>query len=151
MASVDKPKSKLMDKFVEVLHWGIIGIEVLVAVALTALAMGALASLGIQMWTAATVGTPLTHTEFTAILAEVLQVFILVELFRVTIAYMKHENVIPTVLEAALVAVARKFIVFEGGTNYLATAAGLAILLLAVAMAWWLLTQSRACDMGLDS
>lgn len=151
MEAMDKPKSKAMDKFVEILHWGIIGIEVLVAVALTALALGALASLGIQMWLAATAGTPLTHGEFTAVLAEVLQVFILVELFRVTIAYMKHENVIPTVLEAALVAVARKFIVFEGAANYLATAAGMAVLLLAVAIAWWLLTKSNACAMDLDT
>jgi len=151
MAFMDKPKNKLTDTFLSVLHWGIIGIEAAVAVALTALAAGALASLAVQMWSAASAGTPLTHAEFQIILAEVLQVFILVELFRVTIAYMKHENVIPTVLEAALVAVARKFIVFEGGSNYLATAAGLAILLLAVAITWWLLTKSNACALDLDT
>jgi uncharacterized membrane protein (DUF373 family) len=148
---MEKPKSKLTDTFLSGLHWGIVGIEALVAVALTALAAGALVSLGIQMWGAAATGTPLTHTEFQTILAEVLQVFILVELFRVTIAYMKHENVIPTVLEAALVAVARKFIVFEGGGQYLNTAAGLAILLLAVAIAWWLLAKSNACEMDPES
>ena len=76
-----------------------------------------------------------------------LQVFILVELFRIAIAYMKHENVIPTVLEAALVAVARKFVVFEGtsGLEYVLAAVGLSALLLAVAISWWLLTKSRAC------
>ena len=85
-----------------------------------------------------------------SILGTVLQVFILVELFRVTIAYMKHENVIPTVLEAALVAVARKFIVFESSDNYLTTAAGLAVLLLAVSVSWWLLAKSNACEMVVE-
>ena len=151
MAFMDKPKNKLTDTFLSVLHWGIIGIEAAVAVALTALAAGALASLAVQMWSAASAGTPLTHAEFQIILAEVLQVFILVELFRVTIAYMKHENVIPTVLEAALVAVARKFVVFDSTDNYLTTALGLSALLIAVAVSWWLLSKSNACDMDMET
>jgi uncharacterized membrane protein (DUF373 family) len=151
MTGMDKPKNRLTDTFLSVLHWGIIGIEALVAVALTALAAGALAALAMQMWLAATTGTPLTHSEFQIILAEVLQVFVLVELFRVTIAYMKHENVIPTVLEAALVAVARKFIVFEGGDQYLMTALSLSALLLAVAIAWWLLAKSNACELDIEA
>ncbi|HEY5539960.1 MAG TPA: phosphate-starvation-inducible PsiE family protein [Coriobacteriia bacterium] len=148
---MEKPKSVVMERFLTALHWAIIGIEVLVAVALTALAAGALASLAMEMWSAASTGHALTHPEFTSIMAEVLQVFILVELFRVTIAYMKHENVIPTVLEAALVAVARKFVVFESGSDALVTAAGLSALLLAVAISWWLLAKSNACRIETES
>ena len=140
-----------MDRYLTVLHWAILAIEVLVAVALTALAAGALVSLGVEMWTAAATGHTLTRLEFTNVMAAVLQVFILVELFRIAIAYMKHENVIPTVLEAALVAVARQFVVFEGGSgvNSLFAARGLAALLLAVAFAWWLLAKANVC--GLES
>ena len=137
-----------MDRFLRLLHWAVLVIEILVAVALTAIAAGALASLFYQMWRMAASATLLTHTEFSAIMGSVLQVFILVELFQIAIAYMKHENVIPTVLEAALVAVARQFVVFEGsGVDFLFQAAGLALLLLAVAIAWWLLSKSNACEM----
>ena len=135
-----------MDRFLRALHFGILAIEVLVAVALTALAAGALFSLGLEMWGMAANGRPLTHTEFNVVVGGVLQVFILVELFRIAISYMKHENVIPTVLEAALVAVARKFVVFEGAPDYLQTAIGMSALLLAVALSWWLLNRSQACE-----
>ena len=139
-----------MERFLDLLHWAILAIEVLVAVALTALAAGGLISLGVEMWLAATSGRTLTGSEFTSVMAAVLQVFILVELFRIAIAYMKHENVIPTVLEAALVAIARQFVVFEGGTNYLLKALGLSALLLSVAIAWWMLARANVCTMEMD-
>ncbi len=143
---------KTMDRFVDVLHWAVLAIEVLVALALTALAAGALISLTIEMWSVATSRIVLTHAEFTNVMGSVLQVFILVELFRIAIAYMKHENVIPTVLEATLVAVARKLIVFEGvGSSYLPSALGLAALLLAVAVSWWLLARSNACEIAVEN
>jgi uncharacterized membrane protein (DUF373 family) len=149
---MNKPQSRYLDRFLIALHWAVLGIEVLVAIALTALAAGALISLGWEMWGMAITRAPLTHSEFTSVMGGVLQVFILVELFRIAIAYMKHENVIPTVLEAALVAVARKFVVFESsGAEYLVTALVLAALLLAVAIAWWLLSKSSACDLELDA
>jgi uncharacterized membrane protein (DUF373 family) len=149
---MNKPQSKYLDRFLVALHWAVLGIEVLVAIALTVLALGALISLGTEMWMMAVSRTPLTHNEFTNVMGGVLQVFILVELFRIAIAYMKHENVVPTVLEAALVAVARKFVVFESsGAEYLVTALGLAALLLAVAISWWLLAKSNACELDLDS
>ena len=144
---MDTQPKTIMDRFLRALHFAILGIEVLVALALTALAAGALVSLAIEMWAMASAGTPLTHSEFNIVVGGVLQVFILVELFRIAIAYMTHENVIPTVLEAALVAVARKFVVFEGVDNYLQTALGMSALLLAVAMSWWLLNRSKACEM----
>jgi uncharacterized membrane protein (DUF373 family) len=152
MATMNKPTNSLMERFLKALHWAVLGIEVLVAMALTALAAGALASLAWEMWHMAAARQPLTHEQFIAVVGGVLQVFILVELFGIAIAYMKHENVIPTVLEAGLVAVARQFVVFEGsGTNYLPQAAGLSMLLLAVAVAWWLLAKSNACEMNLES
>lgn len=135
-----------MGRFIDWLNKAIIGIEVLVAIALVVVAAGVLISLGLQMFEVASSGLSISRTEFNLIISTVLEVFILVELFRIAIAYMKHENVIPTVLEAALVAIARKFVVFEDKTDYLQTAVGMSALLLAVALSWWMLSRSNACD-----
>lgn len=137
-----------MRQFIGWLNRAIIGIEVLVALALVALAVAALVALGLEMYEVAVGGIALTRTQFNAIISTVLEIFILVELFRIAIAYMRHENVIPTVLEAALVAIARKFVVFEGKTDYLQTALGMSALLLAVAVSWWLLARSNACELN---
>lgn len=137
-----------MNRFIKILMYAIVGIEVLVAVALTALALGALLAL---FWGVADVmrnGAVLTSAQFNSIIGTVLEVFILVELFRIAIAYMRHHNVIPTVLEAALVAVARKFVVFEQGGNYMQTAIGMSVLLVAVAVSWWMLARANACDLN---
>jgi uncharacterized membrane protein (DUF373 family) len=136
-----------LDRFLKMLHIATDAIEVLVSVALVVLAGGVLLSLGVEMWGVASAGQTLTTQVFNRLVGIILEVFILVELFRIAIAYMKHENVIPTVLEAALVAVARKFVVYEGGENYLQTTVGLSALLLAVAVSWWMLARSNACEL----
>ncbi len=136
-----------MKRFLNALHWATIIIEIMVALALVALAVGALLALFLEMYQTATSTLALSPTEFNVIIGTILEIFILVELFRIAISYMRHQNVVPTVLEAALVAVARKFVVFEGGTSYLQTAAGLSALLLAVAVSWWLLSNSNACEL----
>jgi uncharacterized membrane protein (DUF373 family) len=84
--------------------------------------------------------------EFNLIIGTILEIFILIELFRIAVAYMRRKHVVPVVLEAALVAVARKFVVFEGGNEYLAKALGLSALLLAVAISWWMLAHSGALE-----
>ncbi len=136
-----------MKRYQEMLNTAIVGIEVVVAIALVALAGGALVSLGVEMYHLATSGGILTSSQFNKIIGTILEIFILVELFRIAMAYMRHENVIPTVLEAALVAVARKFVVYEGSENYLQTALGMSALLLAVAISWFALSRSQACDL----
>jgi uncharacterized membrane protein (DUF373 family) len=136
-----------MNRFLKSLHFATDAIEILVSLALVVIAGGVLLSLGIEMWNIGSMGEPLGISEFNRLVGLVLEVFILVELFRIAISYMKHENVIPTVLEAALVAVARKFVVFEGGENYLFTSIGLAALLIAVALSWWMLAQCNACEL----
>jgi uncharacterized membrane protein (DUF373 family) len=132
---------KFTEQVVRVLHWTTIVIEVLVAVALVMLAAGMLIALGGALMHLAGSDIAVDAIEFNKIIGMILEIFILVELFRIAVAYMRHVRVIPTVLEAALVAVARKFVVFEGGTNYLANALGLSALLLAVAFSWWLLAR----------
>lgn len=141
----------MISRFIKLLNYLIIGIEVAVAFALVALAAGALVALAYEMFHIAGNGFGLSRTEFNTIIGTVLEIFILVELFRIAIAYMKHQNVIPTVLEAALVAIARKFVVFEGGTDYLQYALGMSSLLLAVALSWYLLTRSQACELAIET
>ncbi|HET6351163.1 MAG TPA: phosphate-starvation-inducible PsiE family protein [Coriobacteriia bacterium] len=144
-------QTPLMKRFLWLLNYLILGIEVAVAFALVALAGGALVALASEMLHIAGNGVALSRVEFNSIIGTILEIFILVELFRIAIAYMRHRNVIPTVLEAALVAVARKFVVFEGGDNYLNYALGMCALLISVAVSWYLLTRSQACDMVLEA
>lgn len=136
-----------MERFLKSLHFATDIIEVAVSVFLVILAIAILVSLGVQFADVMMDGLAIDTSEFNQLIGLVLEVFIIVELFRIAIAYMKHENVIPTVLEAALVAVARKLVVFDGGTNYLTNALALSSLLLAVAFSWWLLAKSNACEL----
>lgn len=136
-----------MPSLMKALDVVVVVIEAAVAVALVVLSAFALFTLGGQIVAQAATGATLTAGEFNRLIGGVLEIFILIELFRIAVAYMTHRNVIPTVLEAALVAVARKFVVFEGGTNYLNYALGLSALLLAVAIAWWMLARSNACEL----
>lgn len=72
----------------------------------------------------------------------VLIVFIVIELIRIAIAYMHHRNVVGTVLEAGLVAVVRKLVIFESGEMVLQKAIAYALLIVAVGVAWSLLRRS---------
>jgi uncharacterized membrane protein (DUF373 family) len=137
---------RFTSKVIKGLHWAIVIIEVLVALALVALAVLTLMALFYELLHVSTNGIVLVTAEFNKIISTVLEVFILVELFRIAVAYMRHEHVIPTVLEAALVAVARKFVVLEPGRDFIQLALGLSALLLAVAISWWLISHSGTLE-----
>jgi uncharacterized membrane protein (DUF373 family) len=137
---------RFTDKVVKGLHWATVIIEVLVALALVALAVMTLIALFYELLHLSTNGVALVTAEFNKIISTVLEIFILVELFRIAVAYMRHEHVIPTVLEAALVAVARKFVVLEPGRDFIQLALGLSALLLAVAISWWLISHSGTLE-----
>lgn len=137
---------RFTDRVVKGLHWATVIIEVLVAIALIVLAVMTLIALFYELVHVSTNGIVLVTAEFNKIISTVLEVFILVELFRIAVAYMRHEHVIPTVLEAALVAVARKFVVLEPGKDFIQLALGLSALLLAVAISWWLISHSGTLE-----
>jgi uncharacterized membrane protein (DUF373 family) len=88
----------------------------------------------------------MTPEGITRTIDTVLVVFIVIELIRIAIAYMQHENVIGTVLEAGLVAVVRKLVIFESGPDMLDDALALAILILAVGVTWFLLYKRHPED-----
>jgi uncharacterized membrane protein (DUF373 family) len=139
-----------MERFIKAMHNATLVIEIIVSAALVVIAVGVMVSLFVEIWQVAGVAPTLTSLQFNKLIGLILEVFILIELFRIAVAYMQHKNVIPTVLEAALVGVARKFVVFEGAENYFLHAAGLATLLLAVAISWWLLARSNACELATE-
>lgn len=131
----------MLDKAIEVIEW-------FVVLGLVVLSLSAAFTLSVELYHLATGGFLLPTTTFNKLIGTMLEIFILVELFRIAMAYMEHADVVPTVMEAALVAVARKFVVFEGADRYLEHAAALAVLLIAVALSWWLLGHSRSRRAG---
>ncbi|MBK5211738.1 MAG: phosphate-starvation-inducible PsiE family protein [Coriobacteriia bacterium] len=130
---------RIYDKIVYLIEVAVAGILVILA--------------GLSLWALlATIyhiisgGVLFERTVFVSTVSIVLDVFILVELFRIALAYMKHANVVPTVLEAALVAIARKFVMFEPAANISALyyALGLSALILSVAVSWYLMMRTAA-------
>ncbi|MDY0088563.1 MAG: phosphate-starvation-inducible PsiE family protein [Coriobacteriia bacterium] len=130
---------KLLNRFV-------FALEIIVSAGLVVVAALLVVTFGMQLLESVTGGFEFGRQQFTTVISTALEVFIVIELFRIALAYMKHDNVVPTVLEAALVAVARKFVVFEPKGDYMQTAFGLAALLLAIAVAWWLLNRAEVLD-----
>ncbi len=122
-------------------------LEIAVSIALVLIAALLVIALGNEIYAIVAGGLVFGRDEFTSVISTAIEVFIVIELFRIAIAYMTHRNVVPTVLEAALVAVARKFVVFEPKGDYLESALGMSALLVSVGLAWWLLKQSNACEL----
>lgn len=83
---------------------------------------------------------------FIAVLDFTLLIFVIAELFKIALAYIRHDDVIPTVMEAGLVAVARKIVVLDthvSAMDLLARCAALGILLVAVGLSWYLLSRTN--------
>jgi uncharacterized membrane protein (DUF373 family) len=91
---------------------------------------------------------------YITILDGTLLVFVIAELFKIALAYIRHEDVIPTVMEAALVAVARKVVVLDAHAEPMALlmrSGSLAILLLALGVSWYLLARANPIFAGKPS
>jgi len=120
-------------------------VEWLVAATLVVLAIVAAIAL-IAEFTA--IGDITGHgvSAYTAILDRTLLVFVIAEMFKIALSYIRHEDVIPTVMEAALVAVARKVVVLdlhEAPSAVLMRSGSLGLLLLALGIAWFLLSRAN--------
>ena len=133
----------LQDRAGTWLQWAITAIEWVVAATLVVLA--ALATWSI-LPDFLLIGTPQGSSAYTAILDSTLLVFVIAELFKIALAYIRHEGVIPTVMEAALVAVARKVVVLDAHAApslFLMRAGALGLLLLALSVSWYLLSRAN--------
>jgi len=132
----------------KVLNKAVYFIEIIIAASLVVMTVLAMATLAVELSGVIFGVHILLSADFLKLISTILEVFILIELFRIAVAYMTHQNVLPTVFEAALIAVARQFVVFEISDQSLQSAAALSVLLLAVAVAWWLLARVNACEYG---
>jgi uncharacterized membrane protein (DUF373 family) len=138
--------STLLDRIVTYIEGTVAGL-------LVVLALLGVADIVLTMVDVARAEGFITPEGITATIDTVLVVFIVIELIRIAIAYMRHRDVVGTVLEAGLVAVVRKLVIFEGGDHVLQNAAAFALLILAVGVTWYLLRRSglHSSDLGHDA
>lgn len=118
--------------------------------ALEALVMGVLALLvvlaiaGLIAEVAGSLGPPfLSGGELTAVLDDVLAVFVLIELLATAAAYLRGSDVMRRIFETLFIATARKLITLDLAGAPLAKAAALGILLTASGLAWWLVARAN--------
>lgn len=123
----------------------IVYIEGVVVALLTVLAVLGVVDIVVKMLEVTRADGFMTPEGITRTIDTVLVVFIVIELIRIALVYMNHQDVVGTVLEAGLVAVVRKLVIFEGGDKMLEKAAALGILILAVGMTWYLLRKVGLC------
>ena len=128
-------------KYMNLLNRVVVYIEGAVTVLLVVLAALGVVDIVLKMLEVTRADGFMTPEGITRTIDTVLVVFIVIELIRIAVAYMQHRNVIGTVLEAGLVAVVRKLVIFETGPDMLEKAAALSVLILAVGVTWYLLNR----------
>jgi uncharacterized membrane protein (DUF373 family) len=123
-------------------------IEWAVAVILVVIAAWGTLALAASLFLAIWQNALRNHPEiYIALIDATLLIFIVVELFRIAVAYIRHEDVVPTVMEAALVAVARKVLIIEptiAPQELLFKSLGLGVLVLTIGITWYLLRRTGA-------
>lgn len=127
------------------LQWAITGIEWIVAACLVVLAAVATWGLILEFRNVGSLAGEGLNA-YTTLLDGTLLVFVVAELFKIALAYIRHEDVVPTVMEAAVVAVARKIVVLDvhvAPVDMLLRAGGLGLLLLALGTSWFLLSRAN--------
>lgn len=132
--------------FGEVMHRFTEWAERVIVVLLGIMAVLAIIEVGFELVRAVTDETFLSPAATLSVLDAVLVVFIILELMSIAFAYIERRPVISTVLEAGLVAVVRKLVVFEAEGEPLYVfykAAGVAVLILALGITWYLLRRAR--------
>jgi len=129
----------------------VIYIEGAVALLLVLLAALGVVDVVIKMFEVTRADGFMTPEGITRTIDTVLIVFIVIELIRIAVAYMNHRNVVGTVLEAGLVAVVRKLVIFESGDRVLEKAAAYAVLIVAVGLTWYLLRKTGLASADVEN
>jgi len=139
-ATPDKrPSGSVLEYIMTLLEWAV----AVILLFLTAWGVAGLVYLIVR--TATNSPIALSGEVYIEIIDAVLTVFIVVELFRIAVAYIRHHDVVPTVMEAALVAVARKVLIIEPGIEaqqLLYKSIGLGVLMLSIGVVWYMLRRS---------
>jgi len=148
-----RPVRDASDRVTRYMDAGVLGdimkaIEWAVAVILVVIAawgtVGLAAALAFSIWNHALSQNAEIYIQ---LIDATLIIFIVVELFRIAVAYIRHEDVVPTVMEAALVAVARKVLIIEptiAPQELLFKSLGLGVLILTIGITWYLLRRTGA-------
>ncbi|MCX8007807.1 MAG: phosphate-starvation-inducible PsiE family protein [Coriobacteriia bacterium] len=134
-----------------VLHRLIHYVEYLVAMLLVVIAALGSVDLIVELVDAVSAKGYLTPDRILRVLDSVLVVFVVVELFSIALAYLERRNIVATVMEAGLVAVVRKLVVFETASDaqfVLLKSISLGILIVAIGLTWFLLRRSGVCEIG---
>ena len=126
------------------LDWVVNATEIVVAALLALAAIWVLVDVVIFMATG--LGQPVDTTVHLA-LDRILLLFIVVELFRIAIAYIQHQDVMHTVIEAGLVAVVRKIVLYNFADYGLQGAAAYAILLIVLVVAFFAFERTRLSNL----
>lgn len=137
--------NKSIDRLAYWLETGIAWMETVVAALLAVVVLIAVAVVGYATWKLIGAFPDTDNAGIFKVIKAVLDTFIVIELFRITIAYVRHREVIPTVLETALVVAAREIVVIEAGADDPLAAAAVGGTLIAIGITWFLLRRGGAC------
>lgn len=118
--------------------------EILIAVVMLVIIFLGLGYLLVDLFKASSTGILLDQHEILALLDITLVLFIVVELFRITMAYLRGERVLATVMEAAFVAVGRKVILYDFKAQGIYGAIALTVLLAVLIAAHYLFRDRPA-------
>lgn len=138
-------QNKSIDRLALWLETVISWMETLVAVVLAVVVLVAVGIVVYATWKLIGTFPDTDNAGIFKVIKAVLDTFIVIELFRITIAYVRHREVIPTVLETALVVAAREIVVIEAGADNPLAAAAVGGTLIAIGITWYLLRRGGAC------
>lgn len=141
----NQPPSKSMDRLAYLLETGISWMETVVAILLAIVVLIAVLFVAFATVKMVAAFPEANSAGLFKVIKAVLDTFIVIELFRITIAYVRHREVIPTVLETALVVAAREIVVIEAGADDPLAAAAVGGTLIAIGITWYLLRRGGAC------
>jgi uncharacterized membrane protein (DUF373 family) len=131
------------ERFTRFIEDAVVVAEVIIAGIMVILVFLGVGYLLISLFNSFSSGFVFDHNALIKLLDIALIVFIIIELFRITLAYITGQHVMPTVIEAAFVAVGRKIVLYEYKVDGLNGALALAALLAVIAAAHYI-TQTKS-------
>ena len=137
---LEEIKDRLLDLSANSIHFA----EFLIIVFLVILTFIGIAYLFSQLYIGLTQHGLLDEKAIYHFINIVLVIFIIVEIFRIAVAYLVEEGVFYAVVEAALVAVGRQIVIYKYSSSGIYGAIALSILMLVLVGATYVFHRSRA-------
>jgi uncharacterized membrane protein (DUF373 family) len=122
-------------------HVVLVGLEVITMVLLAVLVLLAIVGLAGQI--GKSLAPPfLSGEHLMSTLDDVLVIFVLLELLRTAVAYLRGTDVMRRIFETVFVAIARKLITLEFTTAPATSSLAVAALLVGAGLSWWLVARA---------